>query len=62
MLRSMPPLSPVRTLAIGCSLVLCVGSAAGQDRFTLGSTSVTVAEVQGRPALVERLRSLGYEV
>ena len=58
----MPPLSPVRTLAIGCSLVLCVGSAAGQDRFTLGSTSVTVAEVQGRPALVERLRSLGYEV
>ncbi len=44
------------------SLALGHQVAAAQDRFTLGSPSLTVAEVQGRPAMVERLRSLGYEV
>lgn len=38
------------------------GPARAQDRFTLGSPSLTVAEVQGRPPMVERLRSQGYEL
>ena len=63
MLRSMPPVSLTsRLLALSAGLALAVSAARGQDRFTLGSPSLAVAEVQGRPAMVERLRSLGYEV
>lgn len=58
----MAPLSRFRLLAFVMSLALCHQAAVAQDRFTLGSPSLTVAEVQGRPAMVERLRSLGYEV
>ncbi|MDQ8155380.1 MAG: hypothetical protein P3B98_12030, partial [Gemmatimonadota bacterium] len=41
---------------------LAAAPAVAQDRFTLGSPSLTVAEVQGRPPMVERLRSQGYEI
>jgi hypothetical protein len=36
--------------------------ASAQTTWTLGSPSTTVSKVQGRPRLVERLASLGYEV
>ena len=51
-----------RVLAVGIALLLFAGVARAQDRFTLGSPSLTVAEVQGRPPMVERLRSQGYEM
>jgi len=36
--------------------------AGGQRAFTYGSPATVVEKVQGKPALVERLASLGYEV
>ncbi len=49
-------------IVLGAALAVCGAAAAAQDRFTLGAPSQTVAEVQGRPPMVERLRSQGYEV
>jgi len=48
--------------AMRAAATLGARAASAQDRFTLGSPSRTVAEAQGRPPMVERLRSQGYEV
>ena len=48
--------------AVGCAVMLASRPAAAQDHFTLGSPSLDVAQAQGRPPMVERLRSQGYEV
>lgn len=54
--------SRILVVAVACATSLAVCPLAAQDRFTLGALSQTVAEVQGRPPLVERLRSQGYEI
>ena len=72
MLNSMSVCSRFHRVRAVCRLPLWGGAlalalldasgAAAQERFTLGSPSATVAETQGRPPMVERLRSQGYEV
>jgi hypothetical protein len=43
-------------------MAACASMASAQAAWTLGSPSTLVAKLQGRPRLVERLTSLGYEV
>jgi hypothetical protein len=53
----------IRTRFVACLIAILIGGEArAQATFTLGSSAAEVRRVQGTPAVIERLHSLGLEI